>query len=35
MEYVQTNSLDLIDFWKNELQKTGEEEREKEITEKK
>jgi hypothetical protein len=27
MEYVQTNNLGLIDFWKNEQQKTGEKER--------
>jgi hypothetical protein len=35
MGYVQTNSLVLIDVWKNEQQKTGEEERRIEVKEKK
>jgi hypothetical protein len=33
MGYVQSNHLGLIDFWKNEQQKTGEEERRKEVKE--
>lgn len=35
MGYMQTNNLSLIDFWKNEQQKTDEDGQRKEVKEKK